>query len=284
MKLDLRSWIKLNSKLILSSCAVSFLSASVSGISLVLVQGVFGKEKAGSTSDLASRAIEILGENRAILLSILIWGLATYYLNNYNERITSIRLEAKRVERKSKNTKITAQERRLLTSESNFFEGFIGFANHGIRLTVFAAVLIQISPTLIKVDIALSILYLLFICKKRFQKGLQNGAEDRRKRLELKAAGNEKDFSQVFDLFIQRSWLSARLDKVQLSLFVLLILSPFLLSDIFSLDIIEEMTLLNFSTMLIFFSSALAMAIHAASLGFRFVMAFTGGDSEAEDS
>jgi hypothetical protein len=291
------SWVKVNGRLILAGASISFLSASVSGISLVLVQGVFGKEKSGSSTDLARKAILSLGEDRAILIAIAIWGFSVYFLNNFNERLTSRRLEAKRSALIKDNVKLSSKDQRFLTNESHFFESVIGFLNNIIRTVVFAGTLLLTSPLILKTDVVVAMIYIGLICIRRFRQGIELSheqrqleldrekqrlalsPEERRARRRENGRQNGRDYSDNFDIFIKRSWLSAKLEAKQLGTFVLLIVAPFFLSDVFSLNILNEMVLFNFTTLLIFFSNSIHLAIHSAGFGYRYSRVFDAGDA-----
>jgi len=191
-------------------------------------------------------------------------------------------LDTGKLEGNQKALKLDSEARRNLVNESHFFESVIGYINHIIRTLVFALTLLVVSPGLIKVDVLVSIVYVFFISKQRFKKGLHVSSEDRMSKQGLKGKRKDKDFSQDFDIFVKRSWLSAKLDSGHLSIFILLIIAPFLLSDIFSLRILDKIVLFNFTTLLIFFSNAIHLAIQSANIGFRFHTVF-GSDELSDD-
>jgi len=268
--MKLHVWILKNRKLILLGTCAGFFSALLNGYSLKLVQGIFGRNSDQLTSSQDYAPILPSSGERNIVLAILLWAFATFFFNFSTEHISLQRLKSIQREQSETMMQFANNDEKIILAENLFFLTFLRYAGVGIRMALFAIILLRSGEKLFTANIIVSSLFILILVKNRYQKGESLGRKVHRV---IPLADNPVDSEnnpERLSIFIERKNLDSKLSFASSSVMIFLVLLPFLLSDLFGFGLINRISLFQFSAFLIFFSNATSLAVNSSEIGFRF--------------
>jgi hypothetical protein len=256
--------------MILLGSSAGFFSALLNGYSLKLVQGDFGKDSHNLASSQNFAPMIPSSNERNIALAILLWAFATYFFNYSTERISLHRLMSTQRKRSETKVNLTENDEKIFLVENLFFLAFLRYAGLAIRMMLFAIILIKSHEILFITSAIVSSIIILIIVKKRYQQGESLGKKLQRLISPEDDSSDSINTSERLNIFIERKNLDSKIGFVSSTVMIFLVLLPFLLSDVFGYGLIDRISLFDFSTFLIFFGTASALAINSSEIGFRF--------------
>jgi len=264
-------WTVKNSNLMVISLILIFISSALSAFSLVLIQGVFGKESNDVVGYLSTTLISKLGSSWSILIAIISWSSYSILFREINEFLVNRRFKDILQSIPSSDSSIKRKNKSAIR-QLQFSKSILDYLGAILMTLFFVTTLFLVSTLIVNIILITSLIFTIILCIHRYQEGwiLADG------QIETNQSGSEdntsKSVTNQLQFYIERTNSFIRIKNHQIILFIGLVMTPWILNGVGFIKVLESMSFFGFTALLMFYASAFRIVIQSAVIGYRFRM------------
>lgn len=247
---------------------VTLISTLLSALSLVLIQGVFGKDSEDLVGVLATSLIKKLDGSWSIVLAILSWGISTALLQEFNEFAIKRRVQNMWQELLRKG-ELDKKVGKSVIKEAEFSKSLLNFTEAILMGTFFAIALISISPITINVVVMASAIIFLLFCKQRLDEGWGLADGQVSQGIDTDKKFDSDDGASQLGFYVERIQSFLRLKNHQIVILVSLVFTPWLLNSFELINILDSISFFGFTALLMFYANSIRLVRQSAVIGYR---------------